>query len=194
MTATEVKQVHEDYLDTLYVCKYFETIKQRTSWWSRHCDFVIGLTSSGGGATGLIGTLGKWPDIAWVCAPLTVAGAAMAIARASYGWGKSIEAADKVIEDYGKISMDYRFFIDKIDAEKKWTSEFKKKAFDLRQTRMRIAPRIVPPLDVAIQASIQNSIKASVNRTKWWVPQDIMPNEKQKEVNPDDKPPAPEGT
>jgi hypothetical protein len=170
VSATEVEQVYLAYLDTLYVCDYFRAVRSGISWWSRHLDFLIALGGTGGGTTGFIGTVAKMPELAWICGPLTIFGGALAVAKSVYGWGKDITSANKVIEDYGRLSMQYRYFIDDINAQKKWDATFRKRAEDLRQTRIRITPLDYPMLDLAKRKEIQASIRQSEDRSKWWKP------------------------
>jgi hypothetical protein len=167
---SEVEQVHFDYPDVLYVGDYYRKLRSRISWWSRHLDLIIALGSSGGGATGFIGMVAKIPQLAWICGPLTITGAALAVAKPVYGWGKDIDAANKVIDDYGKLSMQYRFLIDDLNITRQRTADFARRAAELRQTRLRVAPSDFPDLDLAIRKSIQAEIRQSTDRSTWWKP------------------------
>lgn len=170
MSREEVEKVHRDYLDTQYVYEYMRAVKSATWWWSRHLDFLIALGSAGGGAAGFVGMVAKMPELAWVCGPLTVVSAGLNVAKSVYGWGKSIDVANKAIGDYGKLVMQYRYLVDDLNAQKKWATDSRKKSDELRQTRLRVAPHDFPDLDITQQTKIQELIKKKNDRSGWWKP------------------------
>jgi hypothetical protein len=174
---SEVEQVHLAYLDSLYVLAYFRAVRAGTGWWSRHLDLLIALGTSAGGATGFVGLVSKIPQLAWVCGPLTLVGGGLSVARSVYGWGKEIEAATKVVTNYGQLSTEYRFLIDDINTQCKWDAALKKRAADLRQRRLRVMPDDYPDLPDTTTKAIQAAVRSSINRSAWWTPQPVSPKE-----------------
>lgn len=166
----KVQQVHNAYLDTVYVHDYFQAVRQSSSRWANHLNFIIALGGSGGGATGFLGLVGGISWLAWVCGPLTLIAAALAIAKPIYGWDKAVELSNRMIEEYGTLSTRYRFLIENMNVRQRWTEDLEQKAESLEAKRLEVAPASFPPLPHDQTISIQNAIIKRIDYTNWWLP------------------------
>ncbi|GGF13374.1 hypothetical protein GCM10011611_18830 [Aliidongia dinghuensis] len=166
----QVKQIHYAYLEVLYTQDYFRHIRNSRNHWVKPLNLVIALSGSASGATGFVGIVGHLSWLAWVCAPLTVLGAGLTAARKVYHWDEIIQYADKTVESYDHLAMEYRFLIDDINIKQQWTKTFETRAQRLRDARQRANPKDPPKLPIEQERAIQNAIKQRVDRSNWWLP------------------------
>jgi hypothetical protein len=119
-----------------------------------------------------VGIVGNIHWFAWVCGPLTLVAAGLSTARTVYGWDKTIELSNHVIDAYGKFSLRYQFLVEDMNAQQTWTEDFEKRANSLREDRLKVDTSSYPQLSAQQTLSIQHAIKGRIKRDDWWLPKE----------------------
>ena len=164
--AARVRQIHHAYLETEFQVEYYTTLRDRTSRYAKHFDFLIGLGAAGSGGSGL-GILGD-ARFAILCGILTSVSVILAIAKSTYDWQGRIAKSTELLGYYRPIALQYNQLIDDLNYNKKLDSEYEALHLKLRADTINAPVDPYPALKEKDKKSIKKSVRNNIDRTKWW--------------------------
>ncbi len=163
---TRVRQIHHAYLESEFQVEYYTTLRDRTSRYAKHFDFLIGLGAAGSGGSGL-GILGD-PRFAILCGILTSLSVILAIAKSTYDWQGRIAKSTELFDYYRPIALQYSQLIDDLNYHKDLDSEREALHLKLRADTSNAPVDPYPALKEKDKELIKDFVRDRVDRTGWW--------------------------